>query len=142
MIDIDSNDKKEDSVGWALFTCLIPGVLFVWHFRINKPLKTRDPNAPSSYLALAFPVLFVLTIIAIISGYIPPGVVVACVMLFGGIASFVYLVKLSQSVHRISKGKTSSGLIFIVFLVFAPLAVYLVQEVLNNTPNRLIVEES
>jgi hypothetical protein len=136
--------KQRNPVTAALLSFFIPFYTLYWLYAVARDLKQRSIKAPS-FLLLIGPMLGFIPIILLATAanggqagdsaqtatnivILLLGIVMVPLII---ILPLIYYYKFCKAAETATSGQISGGLTFILMVVLAPVAVYLIQEKLN-----------
>lgn len=138
--------KQRNPVAAALLSFFIPFYILYWLYAVAQDMKRRSVKVPN-FLLLVGPVLallalavlqFIVTAAQAGEGAVTASNVVS--LLLGVVAvlaiiilPLIYYYRFCKAAETATSGQVSGGLTFILMVVLAPVAVFLIQEKLNLT---------
>jgi len=139
--------KQRDPLVATLLSLFVPFYILYWFYATAKDMRQRGGNPPS--LWRLFAPLLGLVAMVVVSLAAPRGSSnsrgVSIVMILVGLVlvalSFVlplmYYYRFSATAEKLTGGKVSKAVGFLLFLFVAPAAVYIIQDKLNETSGTL-----
>lgn len=141
--------KYRDTLTTTLLAFFVPFYAVYWLYDTAKSLRAQGVKVPPFKLLLipmiisliSFLIYISYIIIATIqsgnSDQVPAGVIAGTILyylviLIAGIMSLVYYYKFSAAVSSFSRGELSKGILFVLFWLFNPVAIYMIQDKLNH----------
>jgi heme/copper-type cytochrome/quinol oxidase subunit 3 len=131
---------------FAILSALIPFFILYWFYTTSRTLENKGATAPRFTLLLV-PYIFVLILMGILIGvghshpnssnatgdFAPLLLIVFLIgMILVYVSIFTYYYKFAQNVESATRTQLKTLPVFIIILLFAPIAVYLVQDKLNK----------
>lgn len=141
--------KQRDAVIATLLSVFIPFYVFYWLYVTANQLKAKGLKTPSIlWITLPVLVLIGLWLLALLLNATPvatdentrsPAFIAVFVLIFAGIPVFYgtilyYYYRFSQAVEQVTNKAITAGILTILFVFISPVAVYIIQDKLNNLP--------
>lgn len=136
--------KQRNPLAATLLSALIPFYTLYWLYVTGKIMQSKGAKVPSFVLLygpilLLFALVFISMFTATTSGSAKQtGNIVVLLLTMVGvlgvvICSILYFWRFSDAAGQSSQGKVDKLVAFILFMIISPVAVYIIQDALNNT---------
>ncbi len=129
--------KQRSPVAAALLSFFIPFYALYWLWATGKEMRNRGGKAPS--IAFLFAPLLLMPIALVAGSLLAPnsdgaGAILLLLAVFIGIPlSIIYYFRFCKAAEQVTNGHVSAGLAIVLMLVISPVAIFIIQEKLNET---------